>query len=72
MILHNLVKKMSSRKSLLYIGASKIMLYYKVNKKNAISSDKTIVKHVEQISVERPAYGTCRLTAVISKKLKSQ
>ena len=71
MILRNLAKKMSSRKALSYIGASKNMLYYKeVSKKNAISFDKMIAKHVEQISMERPAYGTRRLAAAISRNLK--
>ena len=45
------------------------MLYYKgVLKKRRVPLDQKIARLVREISTERPAYGTRRLAAVVSRK----
>ena len=69
MILRSLAERMSSRKALSYIGASYNMLYYRgVSKKRQVPVDQRIARLVKKISTERPAYGTRRLAAAVSRK----
>lgn len=69
MILRSLAKKMSSRKALSYVGASYNMPYYKgVSKKRQAPVDQKIARMVREIGTERPAYGTRRLAAAVSRR----
>ena len=62
---------MSSRKALSYVGASKNMLYYEnVPKKKQTALDGRVARMVKEIGTERPAYGTRRLAAAVSRKIK--
>ncbi len=71
MTLIRLTKQMSVRKALSYMGASRSMLYYTpVDKKKQTDLDKQVADVVEKISTERPAYGTRRLAAAVSREIK--
>ena len=71
MILLSLAEKMSSRKALSYVGASYNMLYYRgVSKKRRTPPDSGVARLVKKVSTERPAYGTRRLAAAVSRKLQ--
>ena len=70
MMLRRLADRMSSRKALSYIGASKNMLYYKGSgKKRSAPLDSTVAKHVRRIGAERTACGTRRLATAASREI---
>lgn len=71
MILRRLAGRMSSRKALTYVGASRNMLYYRESgKKSSARKDDAILDLVKRIGAERPAYGTRRLAAAVSREIK--
>ncbi|MCE2498140.1 MAG: transposase [Nitrosopumilaceae archaeon] len=54
-----------------YVGASKNMLYYEnVPRKKQTALDGRVARMVKEIGAERPAYGTRRLAAAVSRKIK--
>lgn len=71
MMLLSLAEKMSTRKALSYVGASKNMLFYNTaSKKRRTPLDRRVAGAVRKIAAERPAYGTRRLAAAASRKIK--
>ena len=74
-ILNN--SRMSIRKALTYSGCSKNMYYNnnnsrKNNYRNHIassSSSSTIEENIQQISLQRPTYGTSRMAAMLTRIL---
>lgn len=69
MILRSLAEKMSSRKALPYIGASKNMLYYAEVPRKQAALDDGVARAVKEISVERPACETRRLAAAAARRI---
>ena len=68
MILRSLAKRMSSRKALSYIGGSYNMPYHsEAAGKRRAPPDRRVTRLVKKISTERPAYGTRRLAAAVSR-----
>ena len=71
MILLSLAEKMSTRKALSYVGASKNMLFYSTaSGKKRAPLDGRVAGAVKKIAAERPAYGTRRLAAAASREIK--
>jgi putative transposase len=62
-------KKMSLRKALRYSGMSSCSYYYKPALRRVFEPDPTIVQKVEEISLQRPFYGTRRMAAQLSREL---
>ena len=63
-------KKMSLRKALRYSGMSSCSYYYKPALRRVFEPDPTIVQKVEEISLQRPFYGTRRMAAQLSRELR--
>jgi len=65
---------MSIRKTLTYSGCSKNMYYNnnksrKNNYRNHIASSSSIEENIQQISLQRPTYGTRRMAAMLTRIL---
>ena len=70
MMLLSLAERMSTRKALSYVGASKNMLFYNgTSKKRRPSPDGGVADAVKKIAAGRPAYGTRRLAAAASREV---
>ena len=59
---------LSLRKALGYSGSSRRMYYYEP-KRRAINTDPIILQKLEQLTPERPSFGTRRMAAMLSRDL---